>query len=136
MLRTCDNRATRCGAEALNHSPLPRGARRPAGPPHLGGEVWRQLGSHGVVPAVDVHQLAGGHVEVVGKQGHDCAADRGPVLKVPAQWCTHAPYLFEILESRYPTCSQRGKRTCAHSVDSDLVTAEIAREITSHRLER
>src|SRR5216683_4336403 len=96
---------------------------------------WRQLGSHGVVPAVDVHQLAGGHVEVVGKQGHDCAAYRGPVLKVPAQGCTHAPYLFEILESRYPTCRQRGKRTCANGVDSDLVTAKIAREITSHRLE-
>src|SRR6266849_6599976 len=97
---------------------------------------WRQLGSHRVVPAVDVHQLAGGHVEVVGKQGHDCAADRGPVLKVPTQRGPHSPYLFEILEPRYPTCRQRGERACANGVDSDLVTAEIAREITSHRLQR
>src|SRR5260370_18090624 len=96
--------------------------------------LWRKLGPHGVVPAVDVHQLAGGHVEVVGKQGHDCAADRGPVLKVPAQRCTHAPYLFEILESRYPACRQRGKRTCPNAVDSVLVTSETAPSIASHRL--
>src|SRR5260370_2818515 len=96
----------------------------------------RQLGSHRVVPAVDVHQLAGGHVEVVRKQGHDCAADRGPVLKVPAQRGPHSPYLFEIFESRYPTCRQGGERTCANGVDSDLVTSEIAREITSPRLDR
>src|SRR6266851_8677119 len=117
---------------------LPTAAGRPApgGTTPLGGEVWRQLGSHGVVPAVDVHQLAGGHVEVVGKEGHDRAADRGSVLQVPAQRGPHSPYLFEILESRYPACRQRREGTCANGVDSDLVTAEIAREITSHRLER
>src|SRR5258708_15077370 len=96
----------------------------------------RQLGSHGVVPAIDVYQLDGGHVEVVGKQGDDRTADRGPVLEIPGQGCPDAPYLFEILEPGYPTCGQRGERTCANGVDSDLVTTEIAREITSHRLER
>ena len=51
-----------------------RGASRLAGPPHvvgrLGGEA-REIGSHGMVAAVDVHELPGRHVHVVRQHCHD-----------------------------------------------------------------
>src|SRR4029077_7589797 len=94
----------------------------------------RKLGPHGVVPAVDMHQLAGGHIQIVRKQGHDSAADRSPVLQIPAQRRPYSPHLFKILEARDATRSHRGERSRANGVDANLVTAEIARQITSHRL--
>src|SRR3989442_6800198 len=46
------------------------------------------------------------------------------------------PHLFEILEAGDAASGKCGQRPGAHRVDTNFVTAEIAREVSGHRFQR
>src|SRR5260370_405595 len=69
-------------------------------------------------------------------QPPSCATDRRFVLEAPAQRRAIFPDFFEVLEAWYAARGKRREGPGADRVDANLVTAEIARQVTSHRFER
>src|SRR5476651_1359409 len=65
--------------------------------PNLSVGQRRHLRTHGVIAAIDVQQLAGGHGQVVRQERTCGSADRRFVLQTPPERCAILPYLFEIL---------------------------------------
>src|SRR5207237_8479347 len=61
---------------------------------HLGLIRRRQFSPHRVVPAVNVQELAGGHVEEVGEEDGDRPTDRRSVLQTQAVRSPVLPSLF------------------------------------------
>src|SRR5260370_41156153 len=127
MLRDCYKRYTRYGGiQATSRDGplyLPSGATRHLPTPWGGqGRLGRgHVRPHRVEAAVHVQQLARGHVQVIGEQRDDGAADRGAVLQLPAQGSSQSPHLFEIRETPDSTGGQRPQRTRADSVDANFV---------------
>src|SRR5450759_3782468 len=95
----------------------------------------RHLRAHGVIAAIDVKQLAGGHGQVVRQESTCGSTDRRFVLQTPPERCAILPYLFEILESRNAARGERRQRTGANRVDTNLVAPEIACEVARPRFE-
>src|SRR5207237_4804537 len=97
---------------------------------------WRHLRAHGVVAAVDVEELARGHVQVVGEQRARGPADGSAVLKVPPEGRPQPPDLLTILEAWDAAGGQGSQRPGADRIGANLVATKVAGEVARHRLER
>src|SRR5439155_416893 len=77
-------------------------------------------------------ERARGHVEEVAQEDGDRPTDRRSVLQTPAERSPFFPYLFEILKAGDAARGERRQRSRANSIDANLVTAEVSRQISSY----
>src|SRR5680860_468762 len=87
------------------------------------GPLAVKVGSHGMVAAVDVQDLAGHSARPVGQQIAGGAADGFGVARVPPQRRPFRPRLRQVVEAGDALAGHRADGPGRHAVDADIVLA-------------